>query len=209
MDLGKLTLKEALKALASPSATPGGGSTSALAGAMGVSLCAMVAGLTLAREKYRDSWKEMESIQKNAQDTALRLSILAERDMEAYTKVMEAYKLPKNGESEKKRRRQAIQAALKEAACVPMETLKATATMVEPLKILLEKGNPNCLTDAGVAALLIESAAKGAVYNIRVNLSSIDDAAFSEKMAEEAREVSERVKGELGGLRDMVEKRLG
>ncbi|MBW1997027.1 MAG: cyclodeaminase/cyclohydrolase family protein [Deltaproteobacteria bacterium] len=209
MKFAELSLEKILKELGAPSAAPGGGSAAALAGAIGASLCSMVAGLTLKNEKYRDSWKDMESIRRTSQEAILELCALAEKDMKAYRGVMEAYRLPRTNETEKRERQRAVQEALKEAARVPMEMLRAAAGMVEPLKVLLERGNPNCLTDTGVGIQLIDSAAKGAFYNIRINLSSITDKSFSVKMAEEAEGLSRFVEREIRELQEILEERLG
>ncbi|MBW2064095.1 MAG: cyclodeaminase/cyclohydrolase family protein [Deltaproteobacteria bacterium] len=208
MKFAELSVGKVLEELGSSSAAPGGGSAAALAGAMGASLCSMVAGLTLKKEKYMDSRKEMESVRRDAQEAILELCALADADMKAYKGVMEAYKLPKSSETQKKERQRAVQEALKEAARIPMETLRAAAGMVEVLKVLLERGNPNCLTDTGVAALLIDSAARGAFYNIRINLSSITDKDFSKQMAEEAEGLLEFMEREIRDLQHTLEKRL-
>ncbi|MBW1729500.1 MAG: cyclodeaminase/cyclohydrolase family protein [Deltaproteobacteria bacterium] len=209
MDLAELSLKKFLEELASASPTPGGGSVAALAGALGASLCSMVAGLTLGNNKYQHSWKEMESVHKKAHELTLRLTTLADKDRDAYNQVMSAYRLPKEDEGQKDLRHKAIQGALKQAASVPMETLKAVSEMTGLVKALLERGNPNCLTDAGVAALLINSAAKGAAYNVRINLPGISDKAFSARMAEEADNLLTQINNEVERLEKTVEERLG
>jgi formiminotetrahydrofolate cyclodeaminase len=182
MSLFDLSLKEFINRLSSDSPTPGGGSVAALAGALSGALCSMASRLTLSREKYRDVWQDMERLCDGADDLALQLLELVEKDTEAYNQVMAAYKLPKKDKCQKAERAQAIDQAIKNAALIPMETLKTLDKLAELIDEILEKGNPNCITDVGVAAQLIQAGAAGAAYNVRINLSGISDKGFSTRL---------------------------
>ena len=205
MKLVESNLKDFLSNLSADSPVPGGGSVSALAGALSAALCAMVAGLTLGKEKYRDAWEEMERLRDSADSLCSRLMDLVDEDSAAYAKVMAAYRIPRERKSE---REDAVQSALKEAATVPMETLRITADLLDLVKSALDRGNPNCLTDAGVAAQLMRAAANGAAYNVRINLTAVKDRDFTSKLATETFEFLERVEASLREIEKIVKDRL-
>jgi formiminotetrahydrofolate cyclodeaminase len=209
MKLAEDTLTVFSSKLAADSPTPGGGSAAALAGVMAAALCAMVARLTLAGKKYQGVWEDMAQVREGADDLMQHLLALVDQDTEAYNGVVGALKLPKDGEDEKARRRQALQAAYKQAALTPMETLRAAARMVTWVEQALEKGNPNCVTDVGVAAQLLRTAALGAAYNVRINLMGITDSPFCEKLATEAAELVAHITKAMERIAASVEQKLG
>jgi len=176
MEIAKL-----LNQIASDTPTPGGGSASALAGALSASLCAMVAGLSLNRGKLKKH--EARKIRNKCQLTQRKLYKAIEEDAESYLGVMRAFGLPKTTESEVLHRRQMIQRALKKATMVPQVVCEHALTLLEFSRILLLKGNPNAWSDAGVAAYLANAALDGAVLNIRINLESIRDGSFKKEMS--------------------------
>jgi formiminotetrahydrofolate cyclodeaminase len=208
MSLAELTLTAFSNELAGDSPTPGGGSAAALSGAMGAALCAMVARLTLARRKYEGVWKEMAQVREGADHLMQRLLALVDQDTDAYNGVVGALRLPKDTEDEKTRRQKALQAAYKQAALVPMETLRAVARMVTWLEQTLDKGNPNCVTDVGVAAQLLRTAAMGAAYNVRVNLMDIADKAFCTKLATEVAESVAHITKAMDTISAAVDQKL-
>jgi formiminotetrahydrofolate cyclodeaminase len=205
MNLKGLTVKEFLDKVAGGSPTPGGGSVSALAGALGAALCAMVARLTLGKEKHREAWKEMEALRDAADSLCSRLLELIEEDSSAYNGVLAAFRIPKQ---DTMAREEAIQSAAKKAASVPMETLRNAARLVDLVNAAIRKGNPNCLTDAGVSLQLIRAAAIGAAYNVRVNLPGIKDQDFKSRLASETSELLARIEGSLKQTERAVMDRL-
>ena len=205
MKLTELSLKEFLATLSGDSPAPGGGSVSALAGALGAALCAMVARLTLGKEKYRDAWQEMEHLRDQADSLSSRFLDLAEEDSTAYNRVVTAFRIPKE---DKTQREEAIQSAFKEAASVPMETLRATAGLVALVKVALDQGNPNCLTDAGVSLQLVRAAANGAAYNVRINLPGIKDQDFKTRLATETSDLLDRIEESVGKMEMVVRDRF-
>jgi formiminotetrahydrofolate cyclodeaminase len=205
MKLSELSLEEFLVTLSGDSPAPGGGSVSALAGALSAALCAMVARLTLGKEKYREAWKEMEALRDAADSLSSRLLELVEEDSSAYNGVLAAFRIPKQATTA---REQAIQSAVKKAASVPMETLRNAAMLVDLVTIAIDKGNPNCLTDAGVSLQLIRAAANGAAYNVRINLPGIKDQDFKSRLASETSELLARIEGSLKQTERAVMDRL-
>ena len=182
LELGELRMEIAkfLNQIASDTPTPGGGSASALAGALSASLCAMVAGLSLNRGKLKRD--EARKIRSRCQLIQGKLYRAIEEDAESYLGVMRAFHLPKTTESDILYRRQMIQRALKKATRVPQVVCGHSLTLLEFSKILLSRGNPSAWSDAGVAAYLANAALDGAVLNIRINLESIRHGSFRKKM---------------------------
>jgi methenyltetrahydrofolate cyclohydrolase len=170
-----------LNQIASDTPTPGGGSASALAGALSASLCAMVAGLSLNRGKLKTH--EAGKIRDKCRLTQRKLYKAIEEDAQSYMGVMRAFHLPKRTKSEILYRRQMIERALKKATVVPQVVCEHSLTLLESSKILLLRGNPNAWSDAGVAAYLANAALDGAVLNIRINLESIRDGIFRKRMS--------------------------
>jgi methenyltetrahydrofolate cyclohydrolase len=185
-DFSELSIREFLSTLASSAPTPGGGTAAAVAGAMGAALTEMVGALTLSREKFAPAHDAMRSIAEAAQRAREEFLVLAREDSEAYDTVIAARRLAKETEEQKQARADAIESAGRLATEVPMRTARAAARLLAALPELVEKGNPNALSDAGAAALMLSAAAEGALLNVGINLPGISDAAFVEDMRQEA-----------------------
>ncbi len=181
---GGPALGEWMDAVASASPTPGGGTVSAVAGAMAAALAAMVARLTVGRKKYAEVDAEFRQLLDGAEALRLTLVRLGEEDAKAFEAVSAAYALPKDREVE---RNAAIQAALMGATRVPLETLRAARETAGLAARAAEAGNRNAVSDAGVAALLAQAAARGAAYNMRINVVGMPVPAEAAPLLEEAR----------------------
>lgn len=177
-----------LDAIASSDPVPGGGSVAAYAGALAAALVRMVAGLTIGKKKYVAVEPEMAVIAANAESLARSLSLLVERDADAYAAVAQAYKLPKEPEPAAKVRSEAITKALLGAAEVPLDTARLCAQAAELAAAVAARGNANAVTDAGVAALLAEAGARGAAYNVKINVKSLTDRSLGTHLAAAADE---------------------
>jgi len=186
-----LSVRDFIAALGAGTPTPGGGSAAALCGALGSALAAMVAGLTLGKERYRDGWATMEEVRRAADELGRRFLDLVQEDADAYQGVLASLRLPKATDEEKASRQTALQDALKRAASVPLESLRASERLAHLAKTAVEKGNPSALTDAGAALHLARAAAAIAAANVKVNLADIVDDQF---VAECMRELEERVR---------------
>ena len=203
MKLVDMTVKDYLDLLKSDAPAPGGGSVSALSAAQGVGLVAMVADLTIGREKYA----EYEEVCKVAKEEALKLySAFMEgidKDTEAFNKVSAAYKLPKNTDEEKAARSAAIREANVGATEVPFETVKLCLDGLKITETMVGKSNPNAASDLGVAALNLLSGIRGAWLNVKINLPGIKDEALKAKfetgeaMVDEAYVISKRIYEEV------------
>jgi formiminotetrahydrofolate cyclodeaminase len=185
MDLSK-TLHEYFNELSSNSPTPGGGNVAALCGALSASLGTMVCNLTIGKRKYAD-------VETLLMDTKAKLHIykkvfleLAEKDNEAFNKVMDAFSLPKETEADKELRLSKIQESTLGAIEIPTEVMKTCDEILPLIKAVIEKGNTNSLSDAGVAASLIETAAKSAYLNVLINCSSLSNQTIANEIKKRA-----------------------
>jgi len=208
MRFAELTIKDFMHELAQGTPTPGGGSVAALSGALAAALSSMVAGLTLGRSKYEDVWPEMEEVREQAEEQMLELQELIDRDAEAYNRVMAAFKMPKDDQVQKEQRKQAIQEATLKAAQVPLQTLRVAASVADLLKAVAVKGNPNCITDAGVGGQLMQAAAKGAACNVRINLSGMKDEGLIQELRQEVQDLLQQVEAAAGYVDQKVESAL-
>jgi methenyltetrahydrofolate cyclohydrolase len=205
----QMTVEGFLAELASGSPAPGGGSAAALAGAAGGALCAMVARLTLGREKLRDSWPEMEALRDEVEDLTARLAILIDEDTEAYASVVTARRVPKATDAERSARGVALGEAALRSARVPLETLTILRRLASCAAQAVQRGNPACLTDAGSAAELIRAGAVAAAYNVRVNLPDIPDPQAREQMRADAAGALAAVRQIVEAVERDVDRRLG
>jgi formiminotetrahydrofolate cyclodeaminase len=146
----------------------------------------MVARLTLGRSNEASLDGRMTAILGRAEEIGARLTVDIDRDSAAYTEVMKAYRMVKTTDGEKAARQQAIQAALTEAARVPMSVAEAGVELLDLSKRVIVEGNVNAVTDGAVGALMARSAVLGALLNVRINLSSLKDESFVSAMAEKA-----------------------
>ena len=192
MKLDQLSVREFITELSSGNPTPGGGSVAALCGALGAALSAMVANLTVDREKYEQTWKSMEEVKKAAGDLSARFLELMQEDSDTYQKVITAFQLPTETDDQKTSRQAAIEEAMKKAAAVPLETLRASEELIRVARDAMRGGNPNAITDAAAAVQLANTTAVVASYNVQINISRIKDQAFVAKCEKEVTEILNR-----------------
>lgn len=175
-----MELKRFLEKMSSDTPTPGGGSASALAGALSASLVAMVAGLSSRKDKTKK--KVMGEIREKGLSIQKRLLRAIDEDSKSFDAVMRAFRLPRNSERQRLRRVKEIQKAYQRATLTPQLVCQQSLQLLEYSKILISKGNPNAFSDAGVAAFLAEAACAGGLLNIRINLAAVTEKSFARKM---------------------------
>lgn len=179
------SVSQFLDATASNDPVPGGGSIAASSGATAAALVEMVANLTIGKKKYEDVNDEMKEISKKANNLRQQLLKYIDIDSEAFNRVMNAYKLPKDTEEQKIVRKMTIQNAMKYAASVPLEVAKKSYDIMELSMRVVESGNKNAVTDGAVSAMMARTAVLSAIYNVKINLSSIKDNIYVEKVDSE------------------------
>ncbi len=186
-----LTVNDFLEQLASAAPAPGGGSASALAGALAAALVNMVANLTQGKEKFAADEEYMSQLIQAAAVVRRQLAELMEEDTLAFQQVMAAFKLPRETAAEKEHRQARIQATMIHAAQVPLKTAETALRVLELSQLAAEKGTPSAVSDAGVAALLGQAAVEGAALNVKINLGSIKDQAAKSDLAEHIDQIAQ------------------
>jgi len=202
------SLAELLETLSGPTATPGGGSAAAIAGAVVAALTRMVAGLALGKRGYEDAQEDLRRATERAAELESRLLALADEDSTAYEAVVVAMRRPRSTDAERVARVEAIQAATRVAAEVPLRTVEACVEVLGLSADVAEKGNRSATTDAGVAAILAEAAARGAALNVRVNLQALTDEEFRDTSEERVRGLLAEAERQSKAALEIVGKRL-
>lgn len=190
--LTEYSVKAFLDELASKSPAPGGGSASALSGAMGASLVSMVASLTVSKEKFRDREPMLREILQQSERIRGSLLALVDRDAEAFNKVAEVFKMPRETEEQKRARNEAMERALKEATEAPLGVMEEAVKALELCDKAFGNVVPTVISDIGVGALCLRTALYGAWLNVRINLNSIRDRAFVEDIETKAVDLLQR-----------------
>jgi glutamate formiminotransferase / formiminotetrahydrofolate cyclodeaminase len=173
--LVSMTLTDFADETASESPAPGGGSISAYVGSLGASLATMVANLSSHKKGWDDRWEEFSNWAEKGQYYKDELLKLVDLDTAAFNKIMESFSLPKATDEEKAARNTAIQEATKFAIEIPFKVMQLAHDSLEVIKAMTETGNPNSVTDAGVAALCARTAVLGAFMNVKINASGYKD----------------------------------
>ena len=169
-----------LDQLASRASTPGGGSAAGLMGAMGAALVSMVCNLTLGKEKHAEVAPEMAEVLATAERLRAGLTDAIAADIAAFDAVMAAYGLAKTTDDEKSQRTAAIQAALKQATEAPLDCARLAAEVISLSRPVALRGNPNVVSDAGVAVMAGWASLRSAALNVYVNAGAIKDREFAE-----------------------------
>jgi formiminotetrahydrofolate cyclodeaminase len=186
-------ITEYLEKAAAGTAVPGGGSVAALNAALAAGLTEMVANLTIGKKGYEAVEDEMKTIAEEASQLRTKLTAAIDQDADAYTEVMAAYKLPKTTDQETAVRKQKIQEAIKHAALVPLEVARDALAVIDLAGQAILKGNKNAASDGAVAAMNARTGALAAIYNVKINLGSINDDSFADKLAQEVRKLESQV----------------
>jgi formiminotetrahydrofolate cyclodeaminase len=186
MSLAQRPFVDLLSAFRSPDPTPGGGSASALAGAVGASLLAMVASLGRPEAESNDDVGRLHSAGERCTSLSDRLSVLMDEDAAAYNDVVGAFKLPKSTNAEKSARSLRIQEALRGATEVPLDVMRACAEALRQGAIVARFGNRNARSDVQVGLELLAAGMRGARMNVEINLQSLKDVAYVQAVRDEA-----------------------
>ncbi len=174
MELIQLSIEDFTALTASNAPAPGGGSISALCGGLSAALAQMVASLTTGKKAYEQHEELMQAVLKELPAIQKTLLCAVDEDTRAFDSYMDALKLPKGSDE----RKEAMQNGLKKAAEVPFAVAQTCCKLFPYLEQVLLKGNSNAVTDALVAVMLARTCVLGAVFNVRVNLMSIQDGEF-------------------------------
>ena len=206
-------LKDYIHEVQSEAPTPGGGSVAASVGALGGALTNMVGNLTIDKKVYEnipeDKKKVMENNFKKIQDLVEELIVIIDEDARAFDGVMNAFKLAKDTEEDKKKRSAAIQEGYKEALETPLKCGEKCLEILELQDVFANYGNINAITDVGVGTLLAYSGLEGALFNVTINLKSIKDEEYKKEIESKVNAIIARGKELKEELLKVVYNRLG
>ncbi len=198
--LFKMTTSAYLEELSSSKPAPGGGSASAMVGAMGAALISMVASLTIGKKNYENVKEEMERIASESKKIMNKLYLQSIRDVQAFNSLSEALALPKDNEEQKKVRAEKVQSNLKNATLVPMETAELAFSLMDYGIEVMNKGNKNAVSDAYCSLLFLKSCVDGSLLNVNINLKLIKDEDFKREMMEKAKLLREKSNNVMEGI---------
>ncbi|MEY2545520.1 MAG: glutamate formiminotransferase / 5-formyltetrahydrofolate cyclo-ligase [Verrucomicrobiota bacterium] len=206
--LVKMDLRQFCNETVSDSPAPGGGSVAALMGALGASLGGMVANLSAGKRGWEDKLKFFSDWAVKAQQLKDELLFLVDEDTAAFNKVMAAFALPKQSTEEKTARGNAIEAANKYAAEIPLRVMETACRSYELLADMAENGNPNSISDVGVGALATRACVEGAALNVRINLGGLKDETFKSGSREKLEKLGSQSESEFKRIQQIVETKL-
>lgn len=196
-DYSRITMAELLDAFASNQPVPGGGSASALAGAVGASLLIMVAGLPKTRHGTDEERAALTAAGVRLRPLRDELASLVDRDSEAYTSVINAYRLPKSNDAEQAARREAIAAAMRAATEAPLATMRACERVMREAETVATGGAPSAASDVAVAIELLKTAARGAALNVDTNLAAVKDTDYASRVSQERHDLEQALENLL------------
>jgi formiminotetrahydrofolate cyclodeaminase len=202
--LAELALIDLLDAFAGDNPVPGGGSASALAGALGVSLLLMVTAMPKTRTGTAEETADLADAASRLRPRRDELAALIDADSEAYAAVVAAYRLPKRTDDEKQARGAAIQEAMTGATEVPLETMRVCQQALRGAAIVAQAGNPNAKSDVGVAIELLLAGLRGARMNVDINLGGLSDGAYVARVMTERDALQADAEADAARARDFV-----
>jgi formiminotetrahydrofolate cyclodeaminase len=188
-----LPVAELLDAFASNQPVPGGGSASALAGAVGTSLLIMVAGLPKTRHGTDEERTALTEAAERLRPLRDELASLIDRDAEAYTLVINAYRLPKSTEAEQATRRTAIDEGMRAATEAPLATIRACERVMREAEVIATSGAASAASDVAVGIELLKTAAQGAALNVDTNLAALKDVGYVKRVSQEQRDLEQAI----------------
>ncbi|HQN56751.1 MAG TPA: glutamate formimidoyltransferase, partial [Saprospiraceae bacterium] len=203
--LTDLTVSGYADLTASESPAPGGGSASAAVGAFGTALGVMVANLTSSKKGYEKHWKMYSDYAVQGQDIKQRLLRLVDEDTQAYNGIIDAVRLPKATDEEIAIRNKAMVEATRHAIEVPFRAMETAAEAIPLIAAMVEKGNPNSVSDAAVGGLCLRTAITGAYYNVRINMKDFEDKPYADAMAAKAGKLFNEAMTRLDRIEGMIE----
>ena len=184
-----LTLIDFLQETASESPAPGGGSISAYIGALGAALTTMVSNLSSHKRGWDERWEEFSMLAEKGQNYIIKLNELVDKDTDAFNQILNSFRLSEKTEKEKKIKKESIQKATLNAIEIPLKIMRLSLELMDLIKTLVQKGNPNSVSDVGVAALCARSAVLGAHLNVIINAKDYSDKKSGNELLKEAERI--------------------
>ncbi len=204
--LVNMTISDFADELSTDSPAPGGGSVAALNGVLASSLIAMVTNLTHGKKGYENYYDDVEKIGVKAQKIKYKLLDLIDKDTDAFNELMAAMKMPKKTDEQKKQKEIAMEEATKNATLIPFNVMETINQLMDVLDEITEKGNQNSISDVGVGAINALACAEGAYMNVLINLSSIKDKEFVDKLKNDGKNILESIKSKTDSIKEKIYK---
>jgi len=207
--LADLSLLEFADKSASESYLPGGGSVAAYCGALGAALGTMTANVSANKAGWEDKWEDFSNWALRGETIKNELIELVDEDVLAYQEMINTYKMPKRTDSEIALRKEAIAQATKKAIEIPLQIAQTAEKAFDLIEAMVQRGNLNSVTDGGVGAVLIRSAIKASVMNIRINIKNFEDNDYKNITLLEAVRLEGEAQTRENRIIELVSKRLG
>ncbi len=206
--LADMNLQQFADETASESPAPGGGSISAYVASLGISLATMVANLSSHKRGWDEQWEFFSKWAEKGQEIKDELMFLVDEDTRSFNRIMDAFGLPKSNDQEKKARKKAIQDATKYATEVPFRVMEKAFESMDVIGEMVERGNPNSVTDAGVGALCARTAVMGAFMNVKINAADLEDKDFVADIINKGKEIQDAAIKKEQEILKMVEEKI-
>ena len=194
--------------LSSKDPVPGGGGASAVTGALGSALGGMVASLTIGKEKYKDVEEDLKVLKSRSYVLQKELLELAQQDAEVFSKLAGVYKMPNSTDEEKENKTRIMEAALKDAADVPLKIMKKTCEAINIMEDFAKKGSKLAVSDAGCGVILCKSALQSAWLNVCINTKSMKDRNYADKINREGQDLLNESMNTADKIYEYVEQQL-
>lgn len=206
--LVSLSTAELIHEVSRETPAPGGGSIAALAGSLGAALASMVSNLTVGKKGYEKVWQELKELADRSQKIKDKLITAVDDDTNAFNDYMDARRLPQNSTEEKRIRNEAIEEGLKQAVRVPLSTAQLSLDALKIAKRVVEIGNVNSITDAGVGVQIAFTGVRGGIFNVLINLPQIKDNKFIEEMKKSCKSIEDEAKIQLNETMTQVKEEI-
>lgn len=204
-----LTLKDFADETAAESMAPGGGSIAAYVGTLGVALGTMVANLSGHKRGWDDKWKFFSDWAIKGQQYKTTLLNLVDEDTNAFNKIIDGFRMPKETNEEIKLRDEAIENATKYAAQVPFKVMKTAFESMEVMQEMMQSGLQSSLSDGAVGIMCAKSAVAGAYFNVKINVKDIKDRPFADKLIKEGEDIFQKTIAIEKQTLEIINKKLG
>ena len=206
--LAKMTIEDFANETSSESPAPGGGSIAAYCGVLGSALATMVANLSAHKRGWDERWEFFSKWGEKGIMYQNKLLELVDKDTHAFNQIMNAYALPKDNKNQIALRNKEIQNATKNAINVPFEIMKTSFESIEVIMMMAEEGNPNSISDAGVAMYCARAAIMGAFLNVKINCKDLDDKKYIKKILSSCKKLIDQTDVLEKNVIDIVNKKL-
>ncbi len=206
--LVRMSLEDFMDETASESPAPGGGSVSAYMGSLGIALGTMVANLSSHKRGWDNRWEEFSDWAEKGKAFQEELLKLVDEDTRAFNRIMDAFRLPKKSEDEKKFRKKSIDEATKNAILIPYRVMEVAFNSMKVLEKMAKIGNSNSISDVGVGTMAARACVRGAFLNVKINASGLDDKEFVENIIKNGTIMEQSAADKEVGILQIVESKL-